>query len=161
VVQHHDVRHGDGQRMTLITFQDGSPILKDGKVGTEQACCCDGGGCAASCEDELTVTGSIGGMTATVITTIPGAGAARFDKNDGSGDFVAVDASIICGAFGPGGALAWAVVVGVCYQSDGSVNGESFAATVPLEPDGCPPSGNVGLACVPFGCASTATGTVG
>lgn len=26
--------------MTLITFQDGRPILKDGKIGTEQPCCC-------------------------------------------------------------------------------------------------------------------------
>jgi hypothetical protein len=27
-------------RMTLITFQDGKPVLRDGKVGTEQECCC-------------------------------------------------------------------------------------------------------------------------
>jgi hypothetical protein len=47
--------------MTLITFQDGKPVLRDGKVGTEQECCCGGsedfcnlgasgqceGGCAA------------------------------------------------------------------------------------------------------------------
>ena len=26
--------------MTLITFQDGKPVMRDGKVGTEQACCC-------------------------------------------------------------------------------------------------------------------------
>ena len=26
--------------MTLITVQDGKPVLRDGKVGTEQACCC-------------------------------------------------------------------------------------------------------------------------
>jgi hypothetical protein len=26
--------------MTLITFQDGQPVLRGGKVGTEQACCC-------------------------------------------------------------------------------------------------------------------------
>lgn len=26
--------------MTLITFQDGKPVLRDGKVGTETACCC-------------------------------------------------------------------------------------------------------------------------
>jgi hypothetical protein len=45
VVLHYDLRHGDGKRMTLITFQDGKPLLnKDGKIGTEQACCC-GGGC--------------------------------------------------------------------------------------------------------------------
>jgi hypothetical protein len=31
--------------MTLITFQDGKPVLRDGKVGTEQACCCGSGNC--------------------------------------------------------------------------------------------------------------------
>lgn len=29
--------------MTLITFQDGKVVMRDGKVGTEQGCCC---GCA-------------------------------------------------------------------------------------------------------------------
>jgi hypothetical protein len=28
--------------MTLITFQDGKVVMRDGKVGTEQACCCGG-----------------------------------------------------------------------------------------------------------------------
>ena len=28
--------------MTLITFEDGKPLMKDdGKIGTEQACCCE------------------------------------------------------------------------------------------------------------------------
>jgi hypothetical protein len=41
VVQRHDLRHGDGKRMTLITFEDGKPLMKDdGKIGTEQECCC-------------------------------------------------------------------------------------------------------------------------
>lgn len=26
--------------MTLITFSDGKPVMRDGKVGTEQECCC-------------------------------------------------------------------------------------------------------------------------
>ena len=29
-----------GRRMTLITFSDGKVVMRDGKVGTEQACCC-------------------------------------------------------------------------------------------------------------------------
>lgn len=34
--------------MTLITWQDGGPLFKDGKVGTEQGCCCgcDCGNCS-------------------------------------------------------------------------------------------------------------------
>jgi hypothetical protein len=35
--------------MTLITFQDGTVVVRDGKVGTEQACCC--GCCLCSAED--------------------------------------------------------------------------------------------------------------
>jgi len=31
--------------MTLITFQDGQPVMRDGKIGTEQGCCCE---CAIS-----------------------------------------------------------------------------------------------------------------
>jgi len=27
--------------MMLITFQDGKPVMRDGKVGTEQECCCE------------------------------------------------------------------------------------------------------------------------
>jgi hypothetical protein len=27
--------------MTLITFQDGQPVMRDGKIGTEQECCCE------------------------------------------------------------------------------------------------------------------------
>lgn len=33
--------------MTLITWQNGGPVLRDGKVGTGSACCC-GGGCDSS-----------------------------------------------------------------------------------------------------------------
>lgn len=51
--------------MTLIAFQGGKAIIKDGKIGTEQACCC---GCDCPLEvpwggntQELTFT--IGGTT--------------------------------------------------------------------------------------------------
>jgi hypothetical protein len=37
--------------MTLITLQDGKIVVRDGKVGTEQACCC---GCL-ECPDECCV----------------------------------------------------------------------------------------------------------
>lgn len=33
--------------MTLITLQDGKPVMRDGKVGTEQECCC--GNCQICC----------------------------------------------------------------------------------------------------------------
>jgi len=31
--------------MTLITFEDGNVVMRDGKIGTEQACCCEDGLC--------------------------------------------------------------------------------------------------------------------
>ena len=44
--------------MTLITFQDGKPVMKDdGTIGTEQACCCAGAG---ECPDEIVIDGFIG-----------------------------------------------------------------------------------------------------
>ena len=32
--------------MTLITFQDGQPVMRGGNIGTEQECCCNCGCCA-------------------------------------------------------------------------------------------------------------------
>jgi hypothetical protein len=41
--------------MTLITFQDGQVVLRDGAVGTEQACCCgQGGECCCSGSTAIT-----------------------------------------------------------------------------------------------------------
>lgn len=36
--------------MTLITFEDGKAVMKDGTIGTEQACCCDRP-CSGPCEE--------------------------------------------------------------------------------------------------------------
>ena len=50
--------------MTLITLQDGKIVLRDGKVGTEQACCCGSGGdpCVPGCVCE-TYGCSSGGLS--------------------------------------------------------------------------------------------------
>lgn len=34
--------------MTLVTMQDGTVVMRDGKVGTEQGCCCGGCNCSSS-----------------------------------------------------------------------------------------------------------------
>lgn len=47
--------------MTLITFQDGKVVFRDGKVGTEQACCCEQGCCgldASATQPSVVVSGS-------------------------------------------------------------------------------------------------------
>ena len=36
--------------MTLITFQDGQVVFRDGAVGTEQSCCCNK--CSGPCDGE-------------------------------------------------------------------------------------------------------------
>lgn len=48
VVLNHHLLNGNCS-MTLITFQDGVAVMRDGKVGTEQACCCEDG--CAPCPD--------------------------------------------------------------------------------------------------------------
>ena len=45
--------------MTLITFQDGKAVMRDGKVGTEQGCCCGGGQpcvCPTECVPGLAIS---------------------------------------------------------------------------------------------------------
>ena len=37
--------------MTQITFQDGKPVLRDGKVGVGRGCCCDSPGCSRCIRD--------------------------------------------------------------------------------------------------------------
>ena len=60
MVQHHHLCDGDG--MTLITVQDGAVVMRDGQVGTEQACCCGDEECTCEqlvyddCPAEFTVT---------------------------------------------------------------------------------------------------------
>jgi hypothetical protein len=46
--------------MTLITFSDGKIVMRDGKVGTEQACCCCG---FSDCNCECTVTVTVNGFS--------------------------------------------------------------------------------------------------
>jgi hypothetical protein len=38
---------GDRLLMTLITFQNGKVVMRDGQVGTEQECCCEPAECCA------------------------------------------------------------------------------------------------------------------
>ena len=51
--------------MTLITFQNGKPVMRDGKVGTGQGCCCDGC-CECACPGgfQVRVNGNVINTTA-------------------------------------------------------------------------------------------------
>ena len=70
--------------MTLITLQDGKIVLRDGKVGTEQACCCGGGecDCDAFCDgnfeleiEGITITSFVG------ITPLCAGGSGQFQNS--------------------------------------------------------------------------------
>jgi hypothetical protein len=56
--------------MTLITFQDGKPVLRDGKVGTEQECCCGGGECDCTLCTGGSVDYELDGVTLNVPVTV-------------------------------------------------------------------------------------------
>lgn len=47
--------------MTLIAFSDGKAVFRDGKIGTETACCCGGASC--DCPSPINIGGN-----ATVLT---------------------------------------------------------------------------------------------
>ena len=60
--------------MTRVTVQDGTVVMRDGKIGTEQECCCSRCRCDLFCPEfigaSVTVTGT---RVGTVATTIPNA----------------------------------------------------------------------------------------
>ncbi len=87
--------------MTLITFQDGKPVLRDGKVGTEQACCCSKCECGPI---NCTVTFSVDGVEYTWNVTGPGNetfyvlpdGYLCFETVEGSGRLTEIQGCAIC-----------------------------------------------------------------
>lgn len=75
MVLHHHLL--DGQLMTLITFQDGKAVFRNGKVGSEQECCCQQPCLCTDCPDELGFTITFyntknGNLTFTHPHTAPG-----------------------------------------------------------------------------------------
>lgn len=87
--------------MTLITFSDGKVVLRDGKVGTEQECCCNEN-CGMCCTDyqncEITYTAHFSdgsSKTETIVGDIsegPGDTQARFPVlgNNASGFSISI-----------------------------------------------------------------------
>jgi len=60
VVLGHSLRHGNLYPMTKITIQDGKIVMRDGKIGTEQQCCCQGCRCQCSSDGPPFVAESCG-----------------------------------------------------------------------------------------------------
>jgi hypothetical protein len=124
--------------MTLITFQDGAVVFRDGQVGTEQACCCGTEpSCDENCTKTLTVSWSYKGDSGTITTAIPG----NQFQFIGSADLNFVLVNIFCADNGK-----WNVVVQFCaFFPNPSDIWE--ARDITADPDGCPPDGDVGLVC--------------
>lgn len=57
--------------MTLITFDNGKPVFRDGKVGTSQGCCCNGDCLCCSCVERVAYTPSSPGASAKPFAGIP------------------------------------------------------------------------------------------
>jgi hypothetical protein len=74
--------------VTRITLQDGKVVLRDGQVGTEEACCCClCEGCADEYDVTVTITGRVGGpITKTFRATSPSFFEAFGDQNGAVGE---------------------------------------------------------------------------
>lgn len=149
--------------MTLITFQDGQPVMRDGKIGTEQECCCNCT-CGIGCTQEISITFVRGGINETITAAPDGFNSAQgFDNTS----FALIELSSSCGKLGPNGECGWIVEVYFCGCD--AVPGNpfgcdafsgTFQAFVPVDNDGCPDVGDLTFECIGGDCDPTVTGSV-
>jgi hypothetical protein len=123
--------------VTRITFQDGKVVLRDGKVGTEEACCC----CSCPpCSDTFSFSVELGGLTATTNFCSDGGYTGQaFDFEDG---FVLLAVSAGCDEGN------WILSADLCYQVAGCSLSVRYEATVDcanVDGDGFPPAGAVAM----------------
>ena len=129
--------------MTRITLQDGKIVLRDGKVGTEQACCCDDEPCVCPpCSDDFSFSVTWAGLTATTnICFVDGSyfGVANEFPPNG---FITLEVTASCEIGN------WLLAATLCYQ-EGNCNAASrYSLVVPCEDtdaDGFPAAGAVTL----------------
>jgi hypothetical protein len=115
--------------MTRITFQDGKVVLRDGQVGTEEACCCGGEcECPNECVENLAISlggnpECFGGFYSDFLNCAGGGISAVLQCNDGQ----------------------WLVFVSVCCFENSGLCFASYEAVLECEPDNLPPAGAVDL----------------
>ena len=158
--------------MTRITFQDGKVVLRDGKVGTEDACCC--GECVCpECEGlNVSVTIEFCGRSVALTIPVPGTDFGRDpiepgpnDPFDPDADYLIVSGDMTCGELGPDEECGWFLSLFICYQCNNIQDGEGYNAFIPKGDDDCPQLGPVTLVC--FGaqfnspCVTSVTASVG
>jgi hypothetical protein len=126
--------------MTTITTQDGRIVMRDGKVGTEEACCCCPPACGQNCSQTVTVNVSVAGYAAQLIFTVADGGdfyAEFFNLTD----FISVFAFISCALVN--GCATWTLVVGVCWENGPNQGSEDWEGIIDAANDGCPKTGGV------------------
>ena len=146
--------------MTSITFQDGKVVMRDGKVGTEQGCCC--GCCGCSCPDcnggvtiELTYGGETFASTCTDGVYSAGfscAGMPAYCDTDNSHGGMSVDMYCEPDAGSPHG-IIWRVSVVNSYAAfDPGLSGlyctKTYHGTVEADANCLPVAGEVTLTLV-------------
>jgi hypothetical protein len=140
--------------MSSVTVQDGAVVVRDGAVGTEQACCCDDDGeeefvCDSACNKTVTVNWSNNGASGTLTYTIADRG--TFTDIPG----LRVSSSINCRSALDG---KWFISVVMCGSAPYTPG--NWAAILDAESDGCPPIGGVGWTTVAAGAGSDASASI-
>ena len=125
--------------MTLITFDDGKVVMRDNKVGTEQACCC---GCALACGEDcqqtVTVNFSVGGFDGQIVFIVADEGAGVDPMPD---NYNSAGAVISCSVVD--GCATWLLAFNACYFDDVTTVAEQFEGFIEADSNGCPRTGNV------------------
>ena len=131
--------------MTLITFQDGKVVFRDGKVGTEQGCCCNR--CGDDCQQTVSVTVAVAGYS-TTLTFLVADGSDEYSEFVGQFDYFLVSAFITCALVD--GVPRWTLVVSVCWQNGNDFGSEDWEGEVSADGSCCPDYGSVAMG-VTFG----------
>lgn len=137
--------------MAALTVQDGKLVVRDGKVGTEQGCCCGDGdgddvGCGTTCQQTVSVPVAVAGYSHTLAFTVADE-FANYSEFAGF-DYFLVSASIFCSD--SSGSAVWTLTVSVCWQSGANNGSETWEGTINADGSGCPQTGAVTMA-VTFG----------
>ena len=145
--------------MTLITVQDGKIVMRDGKVGTEQECCCGEVACGTDCGETVTVDVSVAGY-ATQLQFLVSVGSA-FHSEGGAGpfDYFIVSAFLFCTLVD--GVPTWQLSVNVCWKNGADEGSEQWDGQVEADAGGCPPDGEIPMGATFGAGVATVSASVG
>lgn len=127
--------------MTLITFEDGKPLMKDdGTIGSEQACCCCPSACGENCQQTVTVNFSAGGFNGQIVYTVADGGK-LLDFNEMPEFYNLASSFIFCALVD--GCAVWTLSFTVCFFDGVDTVSDDYEGFIDANSDGCPRTGNV------------------